>query len=58
LNLLFSKDEETEKQLRQFYVHAGLFLESRRQATFWRQARKGGKKGGQGKEKPVEAADG
>jgi len=62
LNLLFSKDEETRKQLRQFYVHAGHFLESRRQATFWRQARKGGKKGGQGKEpggeKPVEAAEG
>jgi len=51
LDLLFSKDEETEKQLRQFYVHAGLFLESRRQAGFWRQSRGGGKKGGQGKDK-------
>jgi len=30
-------------------VHAGHFLEARRQATFWRQSRKGGKKGGQGK---------
>jgi hypothetical protein len=44
--------------LRQFYVHAGLFLEARRQATFWRQARKGGKKGGQGKDKPPESTDG
>lgn len=49
-DLLFSKDEETRKRLRQFYVHAGHFLESRRQAGFWRQSRKGGgKKGGQGK---------
>jgi hypothetical protein len=58
LKLLFSKNEETEKQLRQFYVHAGVFLESRRQATFWRQARKGGKKGGQGKETPTAAGEG
>ena len=49
INLLFSGDEETEKRMRQFYVHAGQFLESRRQAAFWRQSRKGGKKGGQGK---------
>jgi len=51
-DLLFSGDEETEKRLRQFYVHAGHFLEARRQATFWRQSRQGGnKKGGQGKKK-------
>ena len=53
LDLLFSKDEDTIQKLRQLYVHAGLFLEARRQATFWRQARKGGKKGGQGKDQPA-----
>jgi hypothetical protein len=57
LNLLFSGDEEKEKRLRQFYVHAGQFLEARRQAAFWRQSRKGGKKGGQGKQQPAPAQD-
>ena len=51
-DLLFSKDEETEKRLRQFYVHAGLFLETRRQAAIIRQKRKGLKQGGDGKSKP------
>jgi len=53
LDLLFSKDEETNKRLRQFYVHAGLFLESRRQAAVIRQKRKGLKLGGDGKQKPA-----
>ena len=58
MKLLFSKEEETEKHLRQFYVHAGQFLEARRQAAFWRQSRKGGKKGGQGKQpEKIEAKD-
>ena len=58
LNLLFSKDEETQKRLRQFYVHAGLFLEARRQAAFFRQSRKGNRKGGQGKGKLAAEGDG
>ena len=58
IQMLFSGDEEVTRQLRQFYVHAGLFLESRRQAAFWRQSRKGGKKGGQGKlSQAVETGD-
>ena len=55
-NLLFNKDEESIKNLRQFYVHAGQFLDSRRQANFWRQSQKGMKKGGQGKNKPAESS--
>jgi hypothetical protein len=39
-------------------VHAGLFLESRRQAGFWRASRKAGeKKGGQGKLAQAKAAE-
>jgi hypothetical protein len=38
-------------------VHAGLFLEARRQATFFRQSRKGNRKGGQGKGKAAEESD-
>ena len=55
LDLLFSKSEEDQKRLRQFYVHASHFLEARRQAAFFKQSRKGGKrggKGGQGKSQP------
>ncbi|GAB5452696.1 MAG: class I SAM-dependent methyltransferase [Halioglobus sp.] len=49
LELLFSKDPETERLLRQIYVHSSLFLESRRQAEQVRAARKGKKMGGTGK---------
>ncbi|MEZ5566786.1 MAG: class I SAM-dependent methyltransferase [Halioglobus sp.] len=49
LDMLFSGDEETEKRLRQFYVHAGLFLDSRRQAAIVRERRRGQKLGGDGK---------
>jgi len=49
LDMLFCNDEETEKRIRQFYVHVGLFLESRRQAAVIRLQRKGKKRGGQGK---------
>lgn len=49
LDMMFSGDEETEKRLRQFYVHAGLYLEARRQATLVRERRKGKKLGGDGK---------
>lgn len=56
LKLLFSKDEETEQRLRQFYVHAGQFLQARRQSSLWRESRKKLKKGGQGKDKADEAS--
>lgn len=60
LNMMFSRNEETIKKLRMFYVHAGMYLESRRQAEILRQRRKGmGKKGGDGKaQNPVSAAKG
>ncbi|MAT91744.1 MAG: hypothetical protein CME59_04025 [Halioglobus sp.] len=58
LDMLFSGDEETEKRLRQFYVHAGLYLESRRQAAEIRKRRKGMKLGGDGKKKQQPAAQG
>ena len=35
LRLLFSRDEEETRKLRQFYVHAAHFLEARRQARRW-----------------------
>jgi len=49
LDMMFSGDEETEKRLRQFYVHAGVYLEARRQAAIVRERRKGKKLGGDGK---------
>jgi hypothetical protein len=54
-DLLFSKDEETQKRLRQFYVHAGHFLESRRQVKRFGKPGLGKLKGkgGQGKGKPA-----
>ncbi|MDZ7782669.1 MAG: class I SAM-dependent methyltransferase [Halioglobus sp.] len=57
LDMMFSGDEETEKRLRQFYVHAGVYLEARRQATLVRERRKGKKLGGDGKLKQ-QAAEG
>ena len=54
-DLLFSGDEEVEKRLRQLYVHAGHYIEARRQVKrFGKQGLgkvKG--KGGQGKQKPA-----
>ncbi|MEO0437596.1 MAG: class I SAM-dependent methyltransferase [Pseudomonadota bacterium] len=55
LKMLFNKDPEAQKRLRQFYVHAAHFLEARRQAAKFRagSAGKGGNaasKGGQGKQ--------
>lgn len=46
LNLLFSGDEATHHQLRQFYVHAGHHFEAKRQAA---RLKKQGNKGGAGK---------
>lgn len=55
LQLLFSRDEEERKKLKQFYVHASHFLEARRQAGKWRESTGArARQGGQGKAKPVE----
>ncbi|MDG1945911.1 MAG: class I SAM-dependent methyltransferase [Halioglobus sp.] len=53
LELLFTKDEETEKRLRQLYVHAGVYLETRRRAEAFQARRKGVKMGGEGKKQPA-----
>lgn len=52
-DLLFSRDEEVEKRLRQFYVHAGHFLEARRQVKRFGKPGKAQGKGGQGKQNPA-----
>lgn len=52
MELLFNSDEETQKRLRQLYVHAGLFIESRHKADVLRNRRKGIKLGGMGKGAP------
>jgi len=58
VDLLFSKDEEDQKRLRQFYTHAAHFLEARRQARRFKP--QGGNRGlnqaglgGQGKPQPT-----
>ncbi|MEM6606047.1 MAG: class I SAM-dependent methyltransferase [Pseudomonadota bacterium] len=53
MRMLFEEDPESQKRLRQFYVHAAHFLEARRQAAKFRAAQAGGgtvSKGGQGKQ--------
>lgn len=57
LDMLFSGNEETEKRLRQFYVHAGLFLEAKRQAAATRERNKGKRKGGAGKAEAGDSGD-
>ena len=49
LDLLFSKNEEDQKRLRQLYVHAGHFLEARRQANRFKKSKPQAGQGGQGK---------
>jgi len=51
LQLLFDSSEEEQRKLRQFYVHAGEFMEARRKARRFDAAGMGrkGPKGGQGK---------
>ncbi len=49
MDLMFNSDEESRKRLRQLYVHAGQYLESRHKANIIRQKRKNVKLGGDGK---------
>ncbi len=52
MDLMFSGDPDIERRLRQLYVHAGLFIESRHKADLVRQGRKGIRLGGVGKKQP------
>lgn len=57
LDLLFSSSQREQEKLRQFYTHAALFLEARRQAARFKKIKQNrvgeAGKGGQGKAKPA-----